>query len=66
MPLRAGARPALGQLDQVAAAVGGVARAHEQAVGLEQVEQADEVAGVDPQRRAQLLLGERARLGAGG
>ncbi len=40
----------------------GVAGAHDQAVGLEGVEQADEVARVDPQRPAQSLLGERARV----
>ena len=43
-----------------------VAGPHEQAVGLEQVEQADEVAGVDPQRLAELLLGERAGLAQDG
>ena len=52
-----------GQLHEMAAPVVRVARPHEQAVGLEQVEQADEVARVDPQRPPELLLGERAGLG---
>jgi hypothetical protein len=54
--------PCGGELDEVPSAIGGVSRANDQAVGLECVEQADEIAGVDPERRAQLLLRERARL----
>ena len=54
------ALPAIrGQLDEVPAPVLRVTGPHDEAVGLEGVEQGDEVAGVDPQRPAEVLLGER-------
>ena len=45
-----------GQLDQVAPAVGRIAGANDQPVRFERVEQAHEVAGIDPQGGAELLL----------
>lgn len=47
------------QLHEVAAPVCRVARAQDQAVGLEGVEQPDQIAGVDAQGGAKTLLGQR-------
>jgi hypothetical protein len=50
------------EADEVTPPVGGVTRADDEAVGLERVEQPDEVARVDPERAAELLLGKRSGL----
>ena len=49
-----------GELEQIAAAIGRVARATNEAARLEFVEHCDEVAGVDVKLLAQSLLGHRA------
>jgi len=54
--------PAGRQLHQMPPAIGRIARPNDKSVGLERVEHPDEVARVDPKRRAQLLLRERPRL----
>ena len=57
------ASPTFGrQLDKVTPAVGRIAGANDQPVPLERVEQPHEVAGIDPQGGAELLLRERSRL----
>jgi hypothetical protein len=51
-----------GQLDQMTPAVGRVARADDEPVPFERVEQAHKVAWIDPEGGAELLLRERSRL----
>jgi hypothetical protein len=51
------------KLEQVAAAIAGIARAPDEASCFEPVEQGDEVAGVDVERLAKAELGDRPRLG---
>jgi hypothetical protein len=48
-----------GQFDQVTPAVGRIAGANDQPVPFERIKQAHEVARIDPQGRAELLLRER-------
>jgi hypothetical protein len=63
-PLRLGepADAVIGQLEQVAAAIVGIAATDQRAVGLELVDQGDEVAGMDPQRAPERLLRHRTGL----
>jgi hypothetical protein len=56
------ALPAWSQLHQVPPAIGRIAWADDQPVGLESVEHPDQVAGVDAKLEAQPLLRERPRL----
>ena len=58
-------KPALthrGQLDEMAPAIGGVARADDQTIRLQGVENPHEVARVDPKLGTELVLGERPGL----
>lgn len=50
------------QADEVASPVGGIPGTDDETVGLEGVQQADEVAGVDPEGAAEFLLGQGSRI----